>query len=151
MRLGRYIPGRTARDLLKRSAPFRSGRATGDSKSGLSRTPSMAAVGKVLPKKGSTGDECRARSRSGDTQTGNLIDANGVRVVDPITGRARRLDFAVLEGGVGVDAIEVTSQGATKRVQLRREGRIRGAGGQYVRGPGELVYWVPPSRLLQLK
>ena len=64
-----------------------------------------------------------------------LRDANGKIVRDPKTGEARRVDFVVKgKDGKGT-SVEVTSKTADKRDQINKEGRIRAAGGTYVRDP----------------
>ena len=64
-----------------------------------------------------------------------LRDADGKIVRDPLTGEARRVDIVVIdEDGSRVRRLEeVTSPTADKRSQAAKEGRIRAAGGQYVR------------------
>lgn len=62
-----------------------------------------------------------------------LRDKDGNIVKDPVTGEARRVDFVVIKDGKVVDSIEVTSKTADKTEQTAKEGRIRDAGGNYVK------------------
>lgn len=64
-----------------------------------------------------------------------LRDSEGNIVKDPETGEARRVDFVVVKDGVVVDSVEVTSETANKTQQSAKEGRIRAAGGNYIRTP----------------
>ncbi|MGF6213656.1 hypothetical protein [Comamonas sp. 4034] len=64
-----------------------------------------------------------------------LRDANGKIVRDPKTGEARRVDFVITDKNGKGTAVEVTSRTADKQSQLDKEGRIRAAGGVYVRDP----------------
>lgn len=70
-----------------------------------------------------------------------LRDAEGHIVRDPVTGEARRIDFAVIKDGEVVKSVEVTSENAYKKAQLEKEDRIREAGGNYIvdRRTGEIV------------
>jgi RHS repeat-associated protein len=61
-----------------------------------------------------------------------LRDANGKIVKDPITGEGRRVDHAVIKDGQA-QTVETTSMNADKGAQLRKEERVRDAGGTYVR------------------
>ena len=68
-----------------------------------------------------------------------LRDAEGNSVKDVGiggTGERRRVDFVVIEDGKVVKVVEVTSASADKRLQIEKEGRIRDAGGTYIREPG---------------
>jgi len=66
-----------------------------------------------------------------------LRTADGKRAKDPLTGEARRVDFAVIEdtpdGPRVVDMVETTSPTAKKLGQGDKEQRIRGANGTFVR------------------
>ena len=62
-----------------------------------------------------------------------LRDADGKILKDPVTGEARRIDFAVIENGQVKKLVETTSLTASKTAQTLREGRIRAAGGTYIR------------------
>ena len=81
-------------------------------------------------------------------ETGNHIErecylrnAEGEGVKDPVTGEARRIDFAVIKDDEVVKSVEVTSETADKTAQLAKEDRIREAGGNYIvdRRNGEIV------------
>ena len=61
-----------------------------------------------------------------------LRDKDGNIVKDPVTGKARRIDFVVIKDGKVVDSIEVTSKTADKTEQTAKENRIREAGGNYI-------------------
>lgn len=61
-----------------------------------------------------------------------LRDKDGNFVIDPETGKRRRIDFVVVKDGKVVDSVEVTSMKASKEVQLAKEQRIRDEGGNYV-------------------
>ena len=72
-----------------------------------------------------------------------LRNAKGESVKDPFTKEKRRLDFIVKGKDGKWRAIEVTSKTADKTAQLGKEGRIRQAGGTYIRNPKnkkELIY-----------
>lgn len=62
-----------------------------------------------------------------------LRDSEGKIVKDPETGEARRIDYVVVQDGIAVDSIEVTSETADKTGQTAKEDRIRQNGGIYVR------------------
>jgi hypothetical protein len=62
-----------------------------------------------------------------------LRTANGRRALDPLTGKARRLDSVVIRDGAVIDSVEVTSTTANKAAQIAKEMRIRNAGGIFVR------------------
>ena len=64
-----------------------------------------------------------------------LRDASGEIVKDPKTGKGRRIDFTVIEGGEVQGLYEVTSETASKSGQMAKEARIRDAGGTFVRDP----------------
>lgn len=69
-----------------------------------------------------------------------LRDKDGNVVKDPVTGEARRIDFAVVKDGKVVDSVEVTSKTADKSAQSAKEERIREAGGNYIKdNNGNLV------------
>lgn len=61
-----------------------------------------------------------------------LRDENGNFVIDPVTGKRRRIDFIVVKDGKVVDSLEVTSMTAPKEEQLAKEDRIREQGGNYI-------------------
>ncbi|SMB87932.1 RHS repeat-associated core domain-containing protein [Pasteurella testudinis DSM 23072] len=64
-----------------------------------------------------------------------LRDANGKKVLDPLTNSGRRVDF-VVKGKDGVwRPIEITSKTAPKFEQLAKETRISSIGGTFVRNP----------------
>lgn len=67
--------------------------------------------------------------------------ADGRRAIDPLTGRARRIDSVVIQNGRVVDSVEVTSLTARKTEQIRREIRIRNNGGTFIRdrSSGQLI------------
>ncbi|EEP0952027.1 hypothetical protein HAY43_004751, partial [Salmonella enterica] len=71
-----------------------------------------------------------------------LRDVNGKSVKDPITSERRRIDFVVKGQDGKWHGVEITSKTASKIEQLDKEGRIRSAGGVYVKNKntGELVY-----------
>lgn len=62
-----------------------------------------------------------------------LRDSEGKIVKDPETGEARRIDYVVVQDGIAVDSIEVTSETADKTGQTAKEDRIRQNGGFYIR------------------
>ncbi len=62
-----------------------------------------------------------------------LRTIDGKRAIDPLSGEARRIDFVVTENGKVLDSIEVTSLTANKKMQILKEARIRGSGGEFVR------------------
>lgn len=70
-----------------------------------------------------------------------LRDEDGNIVKDPVTGEARRIDFVVTKDGQAVRSVEVTSETAPKATQISKEGRIRDAGGNFIkdRETGQLV------------
>ena len=75
-----------------------------------------------------------------------ILDASGKKVVDPVTGEGRRIDFVVRgENGDARFAVEATSKKQVsiggKADQLAKEARIRNRGGQFVRDPhtGKLI------------
>lgn len=74
-----------------------------------------------------------------------LRDENGKIVRDPETGEARRIDFVVVKDGKVVDSIEVTSKTADKTQQSAKEGRIRDAGGNYVRDSDGNLIQIPSN------
>jgi RHS repeat-associated protein len=81
-----------------------------------------------------------------------LRDAAGKSVKDPRTGERRRIDTAVIENGKA-QTYEVTSPTADKVEQLAKEGRIRDAGGAYIRNrsTGDLVAVDGVSTLERIK
>lgn len=70
-----------------------------------------------------------------------LRDKSGNIVKDPETGEARRVDFIIIKDGKVVKSIEVTSETAPKDAQIAKEGRIRDAGGNFIksRDTGQLL------------
>jgi len=70
-----------------------------------------------------------------------LRNADGTIAKDPVTGEARRVDHVVIEDGKARYVVETTSKTADKEAQIRKEVRIRGNGGTYVRdrNTGKLV------------
>ena len=66
---------------------------------------------------------------------------DGRIAIDPVTGEARRVDFAIIQQGQSRGVVEVTSKTAGKAGQLAKERRIRQAGGTFVRDrlTGELI------------
>ncbi len=79
-------------------------------------------------------------AREYPAETGNRIErecylrnAEGESVKDPVTGEARRIDFAVIKDGEVVKSVEVTSETADKTAQMAKEERIREAGGNYIK------------------
>lgn len=61
-----------------------------------------------------------------------LRDKDGNYVLDPETGKRRRIDFVVVKDGKVVKSVEVTSLTAPKENQMAKEKRIREAGGNYI-------------------
>lgn len=74
-----------------------------------------------------------------------LRDKDGNIVKDPITGKARRIDIVVTKDGEVVDSVEVTSKDAKKEEQTAKEGRIRDAGGNYVKDENGNLIEIPDS------
>ena len=75
-------------------------------------------------------------------QERTLRDANGNKVVDPVTGEARRVDHAVIDRDANsAKTYETTGGNVDKRLQIRKEERIRKEGGTFVRdkGTGNLI------------
>lgn len=66
-----------------------------------------------------------------------LLNRNGTRAIDPVTGQARRVDFVLFNEGNFTRRFEVTSQHANKRAQLAIEQRIltRHSNGRRRTGP----------------
>lgn len=62
-----------------------------------------------------------------------LRTADGKIAKDPLTGKGRRIDHAVIEDGKVVKTVETTSQKADKISQSAKESRILNSGGKYVR------------------
>ena len=65
-----------------------------------------------------------------------LRNSAGKKVLDPITGKGRRIDFAVVKDGRVIRLYEVTSLLANKNQQILRQTRIVNAGGSFIRLPG---------------
>lgn len=74
-----------------------------------------------------------------------LRDKDGNIVKDPETGEARRIDFVVVKDGKVVDSVEVTSKTANKTAQSEKEGRIRDAGGNYIKDNGGNIIEIPST------
>ncbi len=71
-----------------------------------------------------------------------LRNADGSIAKDPLTGKARRLDNAVInKDGTPEAIVETTSKTANKKAQIEKENRIREMGGTHVRdrNTGKLV------------
>jgi hypothetical protein len=70
-----------------------------------------------------------------------LRGADGKRLIDPLTGEARRVDIAVIKDGRVVDMVEVTSRTAPKADQIAKEHRIRELADAFIRDTitGELL------------
>jgi len=67
-------------------------------------------------------------------QERTLRDAAGNKVLDPVTGEGRRVDHAVIDQEAGTaKAYETTGDSVDKRLQQKKEERIRDAGGTYIR------------------
>jgi hypothetical protein len=64
-----------------------------------------------------------------------LRDAQGKKLVDPVTGEGRRLDFVVVNNDVVTGITEVTSKTAEKTTQLAKTERIRALGDVFIRDP----------------
>ena len=62
-----------------------------------------------------------------------LRDANGKILKDPVTGKGRVVDFAVVKENKVIKMVETTSMKANKTQQFLKEQRIRNAGGTYIR------------------
>jgi len=63
-----------------------------------------------------------------------LRNAKGEKVIDPVTGTGRRVDHAVIDRKANVaKTYETTGENVSKVNQLRKEDRIRDAGGTYIR------------------
>jgi hypothetical protein len=77
-----------------------------------------------------------------------LRGADGKKLIDPMTGTGRRVDFAVVnqETGEVENITEVTGENVDKTAQLQHTQNIRDLGDVYIRNPytGELVR-VPPD------
>ena len=74
-----------------------------------------------------------------------LRDADGNIVKDQETGKARRIDFAVVKDGEVVDTIEVTSNTASKEAQSAKEERIRESGGNYIKDSNGDIVNIPET------
>jgi hypothetical protein len=62
-----------------------------------------------------------------------LRDANGRKLIDPITGSGRRIDLAVVKNAQVQQLAEVTSETADKVQQIAKEARIRQLGDVFIR------------------
>jgi RHS repeat-associated protein len=63
-----------------------------------------------------------------------LRDADGKKVIDPVTGEGRRVDHAVIDREANTaKTFETTGTNVDKRLQLQKEERIRQQGGTYIR------------------
>lgn len=74
-----------------------------------------------------------------------LRDENGNYVIDPETGKRRRIDFVVVKDGKVVESIEVTSMTAPKEEQMAKEKRIREQGGNYIYDNDDNLVEFPPE------
>jgi RHS repeat-associated protein len=70
-----------------------------------------------------------------------LRNADGTIAKDPLTGKGRRVDHVVIQGGKARYVVETTSKTANKSAQLAKEARIRANGGKYIRdrNTGDLI------------
>jgi len=67
-------------------------------------------------------------------QERTLRDANGNKVIDPVTGEARRVDHAVIDRDANsAKTYETTGETVDKRWQQKKEEHIIEAGGKYIR------------------
>ena len=68
-----------------------------------------------------------------------LRDANGNIIKDAVEGTARRIDYVVSKGGKVIESIEVTSESASKTLQMAKESRILEEawknGGAFIKDP----------------
>ena len=77
-----------------------------------------------------------------------LRDANGNIIKDAVEGTARRIDYVVSKGGKVIESIEVTSESASKTLQMAKESRILEEawknGGAFIKDPdtGMLIEFV---------
>lgn len=81
-----------------------------------------------------------------------LIDERGKRLLDPKTGKARRVDFVVALGKKAIKSVEVTSKTADKSSQMARERRLRQENTKVyglIRG-GKAKIWMPASAKTQV-
>jgi hypothetical protein len=62
-----------------------------------------------------------------------LRTADGKRAIDPLTGKGRRIDHAVIENDTVRYLVETTSKTADKRPQIEKEFRARQNGGTFIR------------------
>jgi len=79
-----------------------------------------------------------------------LRNVDGTIAKDPMTEKGRRIDHVVIKDGTAMDSVETTSRTSNKRAMTAKEGRIREAGGTYVkdRESGKLVdFKEVPTRL----
>ncbi len=65
-----------------------------------------------------------------------LRTADGKIAKDPLTGKGRRIDHAVIEDGKVVKTVETTSMKAPKDTQLAKETRIIKSGGGNIKDRG---------------
>ncbi|MCG8711053.1 RHS repeat-associated core domain-containing protein [Brenneria sp. 4F2] len=82
-----------------------------------------------------------------------LRDFTGRSVKDPLTGERRRIDFVVKGQDGQWRPVEVTSRTAPKGPQIRKEERIRDAGGIFVKNKntGELIQLDDISVIIRTK
>jgi hypothetical protein len=124
------------------------GQGTG---TGAGGKESQSAYGQILKKNVETGAQRAAKTAEelaaenpGKVvqQERTLRDANGNKVVDPVTGEARRVDHAVIDRDANsAKTYETTGDNVDKRLQQKKEERIVGTGGTYIRDKetGKLV------------
>jgi hypothetical protein len=62
-----------------------------------------------------------------------LRGANGRKLIDPVTGEGRRIDFAIIRGYGRPKLVEATSLTANKSLQLAKELNIRSLGSVFIR------------------
>jgi RHS repeat-associated protein len=81
-----------------------------------------------------------------------LRTADGKRAIDPVTGKGRVVDHAVISGGKA-ETFETTSMTADKTAQLAREQRILDSGGTFIRDKDtrELVPVTGPSKVVRVE
>ena len=83
-----------------------------------------------------TAAELAAKKTSDEVVQGQrlLRDAEGKKVIDQATGTGRRVDHAVINREANTaKTYETTGMDVSKKAQIEKEGRIREAGGTYIR------------------
>ncbi len=84
-------------------------------------------------------------------QERTLRDAEGNKVVDPVTGEGRRVDHAVIDHNTGTaKTYETTGDNVDKRLQIDKEKRIRANGGTYIRD-NETGKLVPTENISEIR